>query len=122
MWRDVVPQPALAFLGLGDVVRIALVGRLLVLAEPGHGRQISRLDSWPMIAVASGISVAIPSRTAARDRARLTTRVLPETPARPRDNPASVAPADSPDARSASEMPRISRSRISRVASGATSR
>src|SRR5882757_8318307 len=46
--------------------------------------QISRLDSWPMIWVASGPNVAMPSRTAPRDPAMLTTRVLPEIPARPR--------------------------------------
>ena len=54
----------------------------------------------------SGDSVAIPSRTAAREPAKLTTSVLPETPANPRDTPASTAPAASPDARSASAMVR----------------
>jgi len=59
-----------------------------------------------MICTANGLRVAMPSRTAARDPAMLTTRVLPEMPASPRDTPASTMPADSPDARSASEMPR----------------
>ena len=40
-----------------------------------------------MIWMANGLSVAMPSRTAARDPAMLTTRVLPEMPARPRDTP-----------------------------------
>lgn len=34
-----------------------------------------------MMCAASGPGVAIPSRTAARDPARFTTRVLPDTPA-----------------------------------------
>ena len=38
----------------------------------------------------SGPSVAMPSRTAARLSARLTTTVEPDTPAKPRDSPASV--------------------------------
>ena len=49
-----------------------------------------------MIWVASGFSVAMPSRTAEREPAMLTTRVLPEMPARPRDSPASTIPADKP--------------------------
>jgi hypothetical protein len=64
----------------------------------------------------------MPSRTAYREPARFTTSVLPETPANPRDKPASVIPADKADPRRASAMPRISRSRMSRVASGVTSR
>ncbi len=40
-----------------------------------------------MICMANGLSVAIPSRTADRDPAMLTTSVLPEIPARPRDTP-----------------------------------
>ena len=40
-----------------------------------------------MIWVANGLSVAIPSRTADREPAMLTTSVLPEMPARPRDTP-----------------------------------
>ena len=59
-----------------------------------------------MIWAANGFSVAMPSRTANREPARLTTRVLPEMPARPRDRPASMMPADKPDARMASAMPR----------------
>ena len=51
-----------------------------------------------MIWAASGLRVAMPSRTACREPARLTTSVLPEMPARPRDRAASVIPADSPDA------------------------
>ena len=66
-----------------------------------------------MIWAASGFSVAMPSRTAYREPARLTTNVLPEIPARPRDKPASMMPADRPDARIASAMPRSSRSRMS---------
>ncbi len=50
-----------------------------------------------MIWMANGFRVAIPSRTAEREPAMLTTRVLPETPARPRDRPASTMPAASPD-------------------------
>ena len=49
-----------------------------------------------MIWTASGPSVAMPSRTAAREPARFTTRVLPEIPASPRDTPASTMPADKP--------------------------
>ena len=60
-----------------------------------------------MTCATSGVSVAIPSRTAARDGARFTTSVLPDTPTRPRDSPASTAPAASPDARIASAMPGI---------------
>ena len=45
-------------------------------------------ESCPMIWAANGFSVAMPSRTANREPARLTTRVLPEMPARPRDRPA----------------------------------
>ena len=52
----------------------------------------------------------------------LTTSVLPEMPASPRDRPASVMPADRPEARSASAIPSSSRSRMARVASGVTSR
>ena len=49
-----------------------------------------------MIWTASGLSVAMPSRTAAREPARLTTRVLPEMPASPRDTPASTMPGRQP--------------------------
>lgn len=45
MWWDVVAQPPFAFLDLPGVIRVALVGGLLVLAETGHGRYISKLDS-----------------------------------------------------------------------------
>ena len=48
--------------------------------------------------------------------------MLPETPAKPRDNPASMMPAANPDARIASAIPRTKRSRMSSVASGVTSR
>ena len=44
----------------------------------------------------------MPSRTAARDEARFTTSVLPDTPASPRDRPASSEPAARPEDRRAS--------------------
>src|SRR5690349_19708246 len=60
----------------------------------------------------------MPSRTAEREPARFTTSVLPETPTRPREMPASTAPAARPEARSASAMAWIGRSRTACVASG----
>ena len=82
----------------------------------------SRPDSSAMTCRTSGVSVAMPSRTAARDDARFTTSVLPDTPTSPRDSPASTAPAASPEARIASAMPGIGRSSTPAVASAVTSR
>src|SRR3981189_391472 len=64
----------------------------------------------------------MPSRTARRGPAMLTTRVLPEIPARPRETPASTMPADKPEQRSDSAMPRRSRYRGGRVGSGGRAR
>src|ERR1700761_7806935 len=99
VWGHVVPQPLLTIVGVSTRERITLVRRLLrqlrsedpvdrrrVVAGRPAQRQISRLESCPMIWAANGLSVAMPSRTANREPARLTTRVLPEMPARPRDS------------------------------------
>src|SRR5690606_9240314 len=79
-------------------------------------------DNSEMTCGTSEASVAMPSRTAAREPARLTTSVLPEIPTRPREMPASTAPADSPEERSASAMPGMVWSSTPWVASGVTSR
>jgi hypothetical protein len=69
VWGHVIPQPLLPLFDVPAGIRVALVGRRLPLAVvtegAGHaGRQISRLDSCPMIWAANGLRVAIPSRTA----------------------------------------------------------
>ena len=66
--------------------------------------------------------VAIPSRMAPRDEARLTTSVLPgDTDKAARDTRVHGAGAARPEERSASAMPGIGRSSTLEVASGVTS-
>src|ERR1700710_918305 len=83
-------------------------GRVVVgnlLRVPDHDQFSSSPESSAITWEIRGVRVAMPSRTAAREAARLTTSVEPETPTRPRESPASTAPAASPEARIASAMP-----------------
>src|SRR3954452_5215961 len=102
---------------VGDVRRPCGLGRGLL-----HGYTASSPDSSAITCRTSGVRVAMPSRTAARDDARFTTSVLPDTPTSPRDRPASTAPAARPEARMASAMPGMGRSSTPAVASAVTSR